>query len=97
MHIAYLFKYSKGEKGQRVEFLHAFECYSCQKFHSIRYQFEKHLNCCSQTAGIIYKFDNKTLVSFEDNYRILQDLPFVVYFDYETTPTPTFSLTRKCI
>ena len=83
IHVAYRLKYSKGVKG--IETLHAFECYSCHKFHTTKSNFEKHLVNCAQSESIVYKVDNKSLVSFEDNYQYLGDLPFVVYFDFETT------------
>ena len=83
IYFAYRLKYSKGAKG--IDTLHAFECYACHKFHSTKKIFEKHLSVCSQTVGIAYRFDNKSLISFEDNYRFLEDLPFVVYLDFETT------------
>ena len=74
-------KYSKGAKG--IETLHAFDCYSCQKCHSTKSNFEKRPVNCVQSAGIVYKTDNKALVTFEENYRYLGDLLFVVYFDFE--------------
>ena len=83
IHVAYRLKYSKGAK--RIETLHAFESYSYHKFHSTKKQFEKHLTICLQSAGIVYKFDNKMLVGFEDNYRFLGDLPFALYFHLERT------------
>ena len=52
--------------------------------------FEKRLACCSQTVGILYKFDNKSLVSFESNYRFLGDLSFVAYFAFETSAGSDF-------
>ena len=46
IHVAYRLKYSRGVKG--IETLHAFECYSCHKFHSTKSNFEKHLVNCAQ-------------------------------------------------
>ena len=57
--------------------------------------FEKHLACYSQAANILYKFDNKSLVSFEVNYRFLGDLPFVIYFDFETTVVSDLFMDQK--
>ena len=34
--------------------------------------------------GIIYKFENENLIIFEDNFKYLDDLLFVAYFDSET-------------
>ena len=57
--------------------------------------FEKHLSVCSQTAGIVYKFDNKSLISYEDNYRLLGDLRFFVYLDFETTAGNDVFMNKK--
>ena len=43
------------------------------------------MTVCSQCAGVLYKLDNRNIIPFEDNYRLLGDLPFVVYVDFETT------------
>ena len=34
--------------------------------------------------SVIYKFENQSLVIFEDNFKYLGDLPFIEYFDFET-------------
>ena len=75
IHIVYRLKYSRGEK---METLHANECYSCHKFHSAKIAFEKHLVNCTQSAGIVYKIDNKSCEDFGD-------MSFVIYFDFETS------------
>ena len=38
---------------------------------------------CSGKPGIIYNFNNQSLVSYEDNFKAKGDLPFCVYFDFE--------------
>ena len=48
-------------------------------------KFNGHVKCCSDIAGIIYKSEHKNVVSFQDNFSYVGDLPFVIYFDYETT------------
>ena len=40
---------------------------------------------CSKIPGITYKFQNEHLPSLEENFKLLGDLPFTVYFDLETT------------
>ena len=58
---------------------------------------DSHVANCSQSAGIVYKFDHKSLISFEDNYHLLGDLPFVVYFDFERTAgRDLFQDYKKC-
>ena len=91
--VAYRCEYSKGAQG--IDIFHAFECYFCYKFHSTKKAFEKHISNCSQAAGILYKFDNKSIVSFEDNYRFLGNLPFAVYFDFQTITGSDIFLDKK--
>ena len=45
---------------------------------------------CSGILGIVYSFNNKNLVTFEDNLGYKGNLPVVAYIDFETT-TPTDS------
>ena len=52
---------------------------------------------CSGVPGVIYKFNTQSLISFEDNFHAKGDLPFIIYFDFETTaPTDNcFELEQK--
>ena len=34
---------------------------------------------------MISNFDNQNLISYQDNFRAKGDIPFVIYFDFETT------------
>ena len=66
-------------------------CYYCNKFfiHNNR-KYQNHLKHCSGKPGIIYNFTNQSLISYEDNFKSKGDLPFSMYFDFETTaPTTT--------
>ena len=36
-------------------------------------------------AGIVYEFKNNKIVSFRDSFKYMGNLPFTVYFDFETT------------
>ena len=40
---------------------------------------------CAAKEGITYSFDNENITSFQDSYRYQGNLPFTVYFDFETT------------
>ena len=40
---------------------------------------------CSGVSGVIYNFNTQSLLSFEDHFHAKGDLPFVIYFDFETT------------
>ena len=46
---------------------------------------KKHKENCSRVAGVIYNFNTQSLISFEDNFHAKGNLPFVIYFDFETT------------
>ena len=35
--------------------------------------------------GIIYKFENQNIQTFFDNMKLMGDLPFAMYFDFEAT------------
>ena len=45
---------------------------------------EKHLAVCAEKTGINYVFDDGKILSYQDNYSKLSDLPFAVYYDFET-------------
>ena len=46
---------------------------------------------CSGVTGIVYNFNNKNLVTFEDNFSATGDLPMAIYFNYETAaPTDNY-------
>ena len=46
---------------------------------------KKHIENCSGIPGVIYNFNTKSLISFQDNFNSKGDVPFVMYFDLETT------------
>ena len=40
---------------------------------------------------MIYNFNNQNLISYQDNFRAKGDIPFVIYFDFETAaPTDNY-------
>ena len=43
------------------------------------------MNSCGHMPGIIYKFGNQNIQTFFDNVKFMGDLPFSIYFDFETT------------
>ena len=40
---------------------------------------------CSGRARVVYNFSNQNLMSYQDNFHANGDVPFVIYFDFETT------------
>ena len=63
----------------------AHKCYYCNKFFIRPEKQERHTKHCSGIPGIIYNFNNQNLISYQDNFNAKGDVPFVVYFDFETT------------
>ena len=61
------------------------QCYACNNFVAGKSALEKHLETCSFVPGIVYKFENQHITTFEDNFRFLGEQPFAVCFDLETT------------
>ena len=41
--------------------------------------------CVRKKPGVVYSFNNQHLTTFEDNFKLMGDQPFSVYFDLETT------------
>ena len=83
---AYTALYSEGEKIRTA--LTLYECYYCNKFFRRKRKAENHLKVCNGKPGIVYNFCSQTLTSFEDNFKSRGDVPFTIYFDFETT-SPT--------
>ena len=46
---------------------------------------KKHLSCCSGKAGFTFSFDNGKIIYYQDHYKNLGDIPFSIYYDFETT------------
>ena len=62
------------------------QCYYCQNFFAkTKEHMKKHLSVCRLKEGITYAFDNDQILNYQDNFKYLGDLPFSVYFDFETT------------
>ena len=46
---------------------------------------QKHLSVCTAKEGISYSFDNSQIIDYQENFKCMGDVPFSVYFDFETT------------
>ena len=51
----------------------------------VKNNFLDHIKVCSSVSGIVYKFENNKIISFQENFKSMEDLLFTVYFDFETT------------
>ena len=62
------------------------ECQYCENFFAKNNaQMKKYTDVCSAKESISYCFQNGEIISFQDNFRYLGNVPFTVYFDFETT------------
>ena len=43
------------------------------------------MNLCGSMIGILNKFDNQNIQTFVDIKKFMGDVPFSIYFDFETT------------
>ena len=46
---------------------------------------KRHIENCAGAPGVVYNFNTKNLISFQYNFNGNGDLPFCLYFDFETT------------
>ena len=49
---------------------------------------------------MVYNFNNQNLISYQDNFHAKGDIPFVFYFDFETTAPTANCLDpeqKKCL
>ena len=44
-----------------------------------------HIENCAGVPGVVYNFNTKNLISFQDSFNAKGDLPFLLYFGFETT------------
>ena len=80
---AYSSLHSEGKR--RLRRAHkVYECYYCNKFFIEKMRHKRHLENCSGKPGVIYNFNNQCLISYQDNFKNKGDLPFSIYFDFET-------------
>ena len=77
----------KSRKGGSVlNHTHAKQCHCCNNyFVKSNKKMEKYLACSSGKAGFTFSFDNGKIVDYRDHYKNLGDLPFTIYYDFETT------------
>ena len=62
------------------------QCYYCENFFDKNDKsMKKHISICAAREGITYSFGNGQIINFQDNLKYLGDVPFTVYFDFETT------------
>ena len=75
--------YSVGDKTESG--FGSYECYYCRKFFLREDRHKRHVEKCAGIPDIVYNFNTKNLITFQDSFNAKGDLPFVMYFDFETT------------
>ena len=55
----------------------------------------QHISVYAAKVKITYSFDNAKIIDYRDNYRYMDDVPFTVYFDFETTTGNAVSFDTK--
>ena len=79
-----LVEWTEGRNVFPVELLK--QCYFYENFFAKNKEaMKKYLTTCTAREGITYSFDNGQIITFQDNFKYLADVPFTVYFDFETT------------
>ena len=74
------------------------QCPFCKKkFPKSVENMNKNTKICAPREGITYTFDNGDIISFQDNFKNMENVPFAVYFDFETTASNAVFLTQKCM
>ena len=62
------------------------QCHCCEIFFAkSKENMKNHIQVCAAKEGITYSFNKGEIISFQDNFKYLGDVPFTVYFDFETT------------
>ena len=83
-YISYIGTFNKGN--EQIIRRTVRQCCFCQIFFAKNEEnMKNHMSICSAREGITYAFDNGQILNYQDNFTYLGDLPFTVYFDFETT------------
>ena len=87
IYLGYTTAVERTKKGKEIiERCVAGQCHYCNNFFiKSAEKMQKHLSVCSGKAGFTYSFDNGKILDYQSHYKNLADLPFSVYYDFETT------------
>ena len=85
---SYIGKYAKEKEKIKCPIVR--QCPFCENFFAKNEENMKHhIKICAAQEGITYCFNNGDIISFQDNFKYLDDVPFTVYFHFETTTGDT--------
>ena len=83
---AYSSLHSKGKRGLTRSH-QAFQCFYCNRFFIVEARQKRHMENSSGKPGVVYNFNNQCLISYRDNFQNKGDIPFTIFFNFETTAT----------
>ena len=87
---SYIGRFEKAKEG--ISHCVVKQCYYCENlFTKNDEKMKKHVQVCAAREGITYIFENGLIISFQDNFKYLGDIPFTVYFDFEITTRASVS------
>ena len=73
-------------------------CFACNKFFIERKSLERRFtSICRRFASIVHKFENQNIHTLFDNTKFMGDLPFAIYFDFETALGKKFIILKKIV
>ena len=90
--------YDKFQKGKKkfIKCSTAKQCRYCNNFFvKSEKKMQEHTSCCAGQAGFSYSFDNDKIINYQDNFNKIGDLPFAIYYDFETTTGSTVFFDAK--
>ena len=88
IHLAFNTSYDKFVRGnkKKVNRNSTRQCPYCNNFFmETEKKMKEHITSCAGQAGFSFSFDNGKIINYQDNFKKLGDLPFTVYYDFETT------------
>ena len=84
IYLAFSSYYTRGETTTRT-YSGAKQCPYCQNFFvKTEQRMEKHVKCCAGQAGYLLVF-YQSVVNYQENFNKIGDVPFSIYYDFETT------------
>ena len=82
MYMAFSTYFNSGNKMVRSHAVR--QCPYCENFFKkSEEKMTAHVKCCAGQAGYFYVFNN-SIVNYQENFSKIGDLPFSIYYDFET-------------
>ena len=88
IHLGFNTSYDKFVRGnkKKIKCHNTKQCPYCNNFFmKAEKKMLEHINSCAGQAGFSFSFDNGKIINYQDNFKKIGDLPFAVYYDFETT------------